>query len=252
MRRKPLIVLTTAVVGVLVVMLIMYVSSVNADKTTANSIKNSREAAVLICENYGMKSPQLEITNKKIDKTLWIEIVLEDPRFEEIENEKKFDFATEFFNLKITDHAIIDSKIEISKKPDTKRDIYSLDFENKNILLLNGTSIYEHLTEEEKLYRQKISTELPQLHMSEKDLFYTKLGKPDKIEKSLDFDVKVPRARHKTYYWVKENFQVDVWYSESTDGTVYGRVDYPENDGFVFSYCYTDANGYIHVVDIND
>lgn len=94
------------------------------------------------------------------------------------------------------------------------------------------------------MHRKEIAKYPPQLKMREKDLEYTLYGPADRIEKSLDFDVKVPRAISKTYYWIDEDFQVTVHYTYNVDGTVNGNRECPKSNGYVWSIFHKEGQFY--------
>lgn len=96
---------------------------------------------------------------------------------------------------------------------------------------------------------------LPQLGMSEKYINYTKLGKADSVEKCVNFEHLVPRARSKKFTWGsmddKEHyFSATVWYQRHWSNRVDDYTDYSDGEGYVFSITYFDANGMIHSEDM--
>ena len=81
--------------------------------------------------------------------------------------------------------------------------------------------------------RESLKGVAPYKGMSEDDLLYTELGKPYKIEKSLNWDVMPWYRRHKTYMYLikyeKKYYQciITVSYDDSGDGTVHSIYTFP-------------------------
>ena len=102
-------------------------------------------------------------------------------------------------------------------------------------------------------YREK----LPELGMSEQYIDCTKLGEPDRIEKCLNFEHLVPRARSKEYYWGNINnkesyFHVTVWYRRHWSNRVDDYTDYYDGNGYVYSISYYGADGRFHTESLSD
>lgn len=122
----------------------------------------------------------------------------------------------------------------------------------------NGNVIYDQLKEEkkkkEKEMKEKYSHTYPQLGMREEALYYTILGKPDRITKCKDFDYLVPRAQSKKYEWGQPlkpgYFSVEVWYRKYLSHKCDDYEEYPPNNGYVFSIYYYDKNGKSHSLDM--
>lgn len=87
-------------------------------------------------------------------------------------------------------------------------------------------------------------------------LSYTKLEKPDKITKCPFFDSLEPRAQSKKYEWEKPCTPgyccIRVKYRKYLSNRVDNYIDYPSNNGYVFSIDYYDSYGNSHSLDMLD
>lgn len=141
-----------------------------------------------------------------------------------------------------------------------EEDVYDFDPKNR-VITKNYQEVYNDYFnsegyEEDKRWEQEQADEkqemldlygnkYPELDMPESALEYTKLGAPNRIEKSKDFSSKRLYLRFKTYYWNETpehgRWSVVVSYGHwnSSLGTM---VTYPE--GKVTSITYFDEAGY--------
>ena len=108
---------------------------------------------------------------------------------------------------------------------------------------------------EEEL-RREYGEEYPCLGMREEALPYTILGEPDRITKCRDFDILEPRAQSKEYEWGEPfkpgYYSVTVWYKKHLSNRVDDYVEYPPDNGYVFSIYYYDEYGNSHNIDMLD
>lgn len=109
----------------------------------------------------------------------------------------------------------------------------------------------------EKQNKTKISENPPYLYMREADIESTALGKPDKVEKSLNFDVMDEGHKSKEYTWgsVDDNtyWSVTVRYERHFSNNVDDVEVYPDDNGYVSSlYYYDQETGYYKSVDEYD
>ncbi len=127
--------------------------------------------------------------------------------------------------------------------------IYTCDTSSK-IIKKNGSEIYNDYENSEKYKdemgqqkeRQSYTNEYPYIGMREEFLSYTKLGRPNKIEESKDFEHLRSNRRYRTYIWyeTKEHgkWEVTVGYAEYIAG--YGYKNYPIHNGIVEYITYNE------------
>lgn len=141
------------------------------------------------------------------------------------------------------DNTLLMTNIKIDGKE------YELDVLNENILTCNGREIYAYVSEQEKNTRESLKSKYPYVGMREEYLKYTYLGEPDSIEKCIDFDKLLPRAKRKEYEWKETDehgwWKVTVFYTDNKTGNAADTFDLPSDNGIVYSITYTDENGII-------
>lgn len=148
---------------------------------------------------------------------------------------------------------LLDKSSQLKFLKDTEAEYY-----NRLMPILFTKGIYSNgefvtinsFNETEKIehkIRTDYSNELrPIVGMSERYINDTKLGKATYIKKSLDFDVKVPRARYKEYMWGTEknwSFKATVSYRKYYGNKYNQYVDLEDGQGYVSSICYYDKDG---------
>ena len=98
-------------------------------------------------------------------------------------------------------------RTEIGARIILNGDVYSTRGRNNCDLVCNNDVVYTHLTEVEKVRRSYLKDGLPYEGMAEKDISLTKLGEPDEIEYSHDYEKRMEKARHITYIWYNSEGQ---------------------------------------------
>ena len=135
------------------------------------------------------------------------------------------------------EYAFYPSHFYVTKKNMGGSTEYSYKFENDILAYFNDTD-----TE-----KKQSAPDLPYLGMREEYLQYTSLGKADSVEKCLDFDSLVARARSKTYEWKKTSehgwYKITVRYRLHHSHNVDDYEDLPASNGYVSNITYTDENG---------
>lgn len=135
------------------------------------------------------------------------------------------------------EYAFYPSHFYVTKKNMGGSTEYSYKFENDTLAYFNDTH-----TE-----KKQSAPNLPYLGMREEYLQYTSLGKADSVEKCLDFDSLVARARSKTYEWEKTSehgwYKITVCYRLHHSHNVDDYEDLPASNGYVSNITYTDENG---------
>lgn len=135
------------------------------------------------------------------------------------------------------EYAFYPSNFYVTKKNMGGSTEYSYEFENGKLAYFNDTD-----TE-----KKQSAPDIPYLGMREEYLQYTSLGKADSVEKCLDFDSLVARARSKTYEWEKTSehgwYKITVSYRLHHSHNVDDYEDLPASNGYVSNITYTDENG---------
>ena len=122
---------------------------------------------------------------------------------------------------------------------------YEADIATAQKQLADSTAKY---IADEKQRMKETTTGYPfYVGMRESELRSTILGAPDSVEKSLDFDVKVPRARHKTYKWELTSehgwYKVTVRYRRHNSRRFDDYEDLPADNGYVSDISWVPSKG---------
>ena len=198
------------------------------------------QAVTQASEEYNIDATETEIKHTTrmfqdawIDQTYTVNVIVQD----EISKEEIYQFLSEVEAAEKTlsqglSKVCVDAKIQLASKE------YTIDPDKQNKLLKNGKWVYTYRTsyeiemeekaKEEREERRKVSeSDYPYVGMNEEYIGYTKLGSPDEIEKSLNYNAKKDSHRFKVYRWY--NSQGDlIATAQAKQGRVY-NVWHPDD-----------------------
>ena len=245
-QKKLAIKYVTIIVTVLIVVAILAV--------LGSKFQNGKNMQILKTELYSIsKSSDFTIVDIQIEsQDKRYECVINSSDFNKLTPQKMYLFYNEF-----------QDKMDELKLPAFIRKIKCMEDEyvfSNSTIIQNGHTIYNQLEEDKKKKEEELKREYgqdyPQLGMREEALPYTKLGEPDRITKCKDFDHLQPRAQSKEYEWGEPlkpgYFSVKIRYKRHLSNRVDDYVEYPSDNGYVFSIYYYDEYGQSHSLDMLD
>ena len=245
-QKKLAIKYGTIIVTVLIVIAILAVLGFK--------FQNEKNMEILKTELYAIsKSSDFTIADIQIEsKGNRYECMINSSDFNKLAPQKMYLFYSEF-QEKIDELKLSAFIREIK----CAEDEYSFSY---STVVQNGDIIYDQREEDRKKkeeeLKQKYGQGYPQLGMREEALSYTILGEPDKITKCKDFDHLQPRAQSKEYEWGEPlkpgYFSVKIRYKRHLSNRVDDYVEYPSDNGYVFSIYYYDEYGQSHSLDMLD
>lgn len=204
-----------------------------------------------ILKKYGFQD--VALVNKTVDDTT--DFIIYDVNFTELKDDdypKMFDMVEEIDSTK-KGHCLID--YYYNGKPcyfDSRDQVIKSDGEELYNNYYNSEGYKKDLEAEKEREAMKIEygDQYPAIGMSEKALLYTKLGKPNSIERCSDFNHLRDEKKYKIYKWYEneEHGDWEVWISYGKRNAATGKTEkYP--GGIVDAMYYWDEEGYHRVYD---
>lgn len=236
------------VLGVVVLILV----TITAFVMGVLEFQHQKTLTTLQAELYSISQKyNFTITNIAIEERTEHEFIISSSNFNNLQPNEMYLFYSEFQeeidNLNISGYI---------KKIECGEDMYTFPYPYVTVVL-NGDTIYDQAEEDKKKrgeeLRKEYGQDYPQIGMREEILPYTILGEPKKITKCKDFDYLLPRAQSKKYEWGESSkpgyFSVTVQYQRHRSNRFDDYVEYPPDNGYVYSIYYYDKNGRSHHID---
>lgn len=245
-ETKKMFLRSCAIIGIVLILAILLgaIGEYNRDQ-------NYREWLVdqlnISANKFGFTVRDIQIEK---DKFYECDIISDD--FESLPPDQMYLFYDEF--IQTVEKSSSEADIKEIK---SKRFIYTF---TGSLVMQNDEVIYDQYEIDQKKREQELREQYgdsyPTLGMREEALPYTILGKPDRITKCRDFDILEPRAQSKEYEWGEPfksgYYSVTVWYKKHLSNRVDDYVEYPPDNGYVFSIYYYDEYGNSHNIDMLD
>lgn len=234
------------------VIFIAVVAIITMAKCLSNKLKIKQLNRIVysVADEFDFKVKEIDIKKEKwFDNYYIYTLNMQTSGVKNFEIDKLYNMGEKIKNG--AKEKISDGTVDICVEED---DTYT--FPNKQVCK-NETIIYDLEEIERKEHEEELKNEYgdkyPMVGMREEALPFTILGKPHKIIPCTDFYHLQPRAQYKDYYWGEPfkpgDYHVQVWYRRYRSNRYDDYVEYPSDNGYVFSVTYVDEYGRSHTID---